>query len=86
MGVTSLTNRLLIPVAQMLTPGGATASNVDFQCFPVETIRPKVCGDHRPSMGSNPGCDSGTKQKRHNEAKSVTQSLCQSLTHTKGFI
>jgi hypothetical protein len=26
-------------------------------------------------MGSDPGCDTGTKQKRLNEANSVTQSL-----------
>jgi len=46
-GVTSLTNRLLIPAAEMLTSGGATASNVDPQYFSVETTRPKLCGDHK---------------------------------------
>jgi hypothetical protein len=45
--VTSLTNRLLIPAAEMLTSVVATVSNVDFQCFSLETKRPKVCGDRR---------------------------------------
>jgi len=48
-GVTSLTIRLLIPAAEKLTSRSVIASNVDFQCFSVETERPTLCGDHRDS-------------------------------------
>jgi len=47
MAVTSLKIRPLIPAAEKRTSGSAIASNVDFQCFSVETKRPTLCGDHR---------------------------------------